>query len=68
MTVKSIIQNLPRPPSKEERHAELAGQTRNPLKLIAMLTPLQGAQFFAGWLAWTIDAYGRVLLLAMSAC
>ncbi|PWZ02074.1 MFS general substrate transporter [Testicularia cyperi] len=44
-------------PSKEERRIERNGAPLNPFKLAMMLTPMQGAMFFSGWLAWTIDAW-----------
>lgn len=44
-------------PSKEERRIARNGAPLNPFKLAAMLTPLQGAMFFSGWLAWTVDAW-----------
>lgn len=44
-------------PSKEERIAARAGAPLNPFKLAAMLTPMQGAMFFSGWLAWSMDAW-----------
>ncbi|KAE8214359.1 hypothetical protein CF327_g2229 [Tilletia walkeri] len=44
-------------PTKEERKIARAGAPLNPIKLAAMLTPLQGAFFFSGWLAWTVDAW-----------
>ncbi|CAD6575134.1 MAG: hypothetical protein CYPHOPRED_005587 [Cyphobasidiales sp. Tagirdzhanova-0007] len=57
--MNSLIANLPRPPTKAEREAVLDGKSRNPIKLIGMLTPMQHAFFWAGWLAWTCDAYGE---------
>jgi SHS family lactate transporter-like MFS transporter len=44
-------------PTKEERIAARAGASLNPIKLAMALTPLQGAMFFSGWLAWTMDAW-----------
>jgi SHS family lactate transporter-like MFS transporter len=44
-------------PSKEERVTARAGASLNPFKLAAMLTPMQGALFFSGWLAWMVDAW-----------
>lgn len=44
-------------PSKEERRIARNGAPLNPFKLAMMLTPLQGAMFFSGWFAWTIDAW-----------
>lgn len=44
-------------PSKEERRISRNGAPLNPFKLAMMLTPMQGAMFFSGWLAWTIDAW-----------
>lgn len=44
-------------PSKEERRIARNGAPLNPIKLAMMLTPLQGAMFFSGWLAWTVDAW-----------
>ena len=44
-------------PTKEERRIARNGAPLNPIKLAMMLTPLQGAMFFSGWFAWTIDAW-----------
>ncbi|CDU25649.1 related to carboxylic acid transport protein JEN1 [Sporisorium scitamineum] len=44
-------------PSKEERRIARNGASLNPIKLAMMLTPLQGAMFFSGWFAWTMDAW-----------
>ncbi|CAD6892850.1 unnamed protein product [Tilletia controversa] len=44
-------------PSKEERIRARAGAPLNPFKLAAMLTPMEAAFFFSGWLAWTVDAW-----------
>ncbi|SNX84794.1 related to carboxylic acid transport protein JEN1 [Melanopsichium pennsylvanicum] len=44
-------------PSKEERAAARNGASVNPIKLAMMLTPMQAAMFFSGWLAWTVDAW-----------
>lgn len=55
--MNSLIQNLPRPPTKKERQAEMAGTTMNPFKLFRMLTLMQHLQFWCAWLAWTSDAY-----------
>ncbi|SPO37847.1 related to carboxylic acid transport protein JEN1 [Pseudozyma flocculosa] len=44
-------------PTKEERVIMRAGAPLNPFKLCAMLTPMQWAMFFSGWLAWTMDAW-----------
>lgn len=57
--MQAFIHNLPRPPTKAEREADLAGKTLNPIKLITMLTWLQHAHFWTAWLAWTCDAYGE---------
>lgn len=53
--IDSLIQNLPRTPSKEERAARKE-MTTNPFKLFASLTWMQQAQFWVAWLAWTADA------------
>jgi len=55
--MNAFVQNLPRPPTKKERQAELEGRVLNPIKLFGMLTPMQHALFWSAWLAWTADAY-----------
>ena len=47
--MNGFVQNLPRPPSKKERQAELEGRVLNPLKLFAMLSPMQHALFWSAW-------------------
>ncbi|PWN43084.1 MFS general substrate transporter [Ceraceosorus guamensis] len=54
--MKDITSGLFKLPTREERVANRAGAPLNPFKLMAMLTPMQGAMFFSGWLAWTMDA------------
>ncbi|SPC61415.1 related to carboxylic acid transport protein JEN1 [Ustilago sp. UG-2017b] len=44
-------------PSKEQRRIERNDTPLNPFKLAMMLSPLQAAMFFSGWLAWTVDAW-----------
>lgn len=55
--MRDLTNGLFKFPSKEERVAARAGAPLNPFKLAAMLTPMQGAMFFSGWLAWTMDAW-----------
>jgi hypothetical protein len=57
--MNSLIQNLPRPPTKKERQAEMAGTTMNPFKLFRMLTLMQHLQF---WSAWCVDHVRRTPL------
>lgn len=47
--MNGFVQNLPRPPSKKERQAELEGRVLNPFKLFAMLSPMQHALFWSAW-------------------
>ncbi|PWN35951.1 MFS general substrate transporter [Meira miltonrushii] len=55
--MKDLTNGLFKLPSKEERRIARAGAPINPIKLIAMLTPMQGLMFFSGWLAWVMDAW-----------
>lgn len=56
--LSSIIANLPRPPTREEKEASKAdGQTLNPIKIVTSLNAKQWLYFFVGWAAWTMDAY-----------
>lgn len=55
--MKDPFHGLFKLPSKEERIQARAGASLNPIKLMMMLTPIQGALFFSGWLAWTMDAW-----------
>ncbi|UZJ55052.1 hypothetical protein CBS101457_004372 [Exobasidium rhododendri] len=44
-------------PTAEERRIARAGAPLNPIKLAMMLSPMEGAMFFSGWLAWSMDAW-----------
>lgn len=54
--VNAFVQNLPRPPNKKEREAELEGRVLNPIKLFAMLTPMQHALFWSAWYSMVFPA------------
>lgn len=58
----AFMDNLPRPPTKAERERDLAGVSRNPIKLFGLLTPIAHAQYFAGWFAWTSALCFRCLM------
>ena len=55
--MKDLTNGLFKIPTKEEREIARAGAPINPIKLITMLTPMQGLMFFSGWLAWVMDAW-----------
>lgn len=52
---KSIIANLPRPPSREERLAAKADRM-SPIQIVRTLTLLQWCYLFVGMASWTVDA------------
>jgi len=52
--VNELVQNLPRPLTKEERNR--SQESKNPWKIVTSLTPMQGALFMSGYFAWMMDA------------